>query len=193
MLVETYEVEKIDQNEMQALAADGEAALLIEQLGLDGQKSLMSPETKELIPYRVMTKEEHIVFSALFTQRCKVEDYKAGPIPLRVLQVAAHARSLTFPGFGYLEVWYPKQGLDDPFLVARQSSYQDPVYMLARWGDSLLAFAELQAKAEMLLIDKARSGLLAAKNEIEGLLGDVTAYVKGCFANGEAPTPHFYK
>lgn len=167
--------------------------MLIEQLGLHGQKSLMTPETKELIPYRVMTKEEHIVFSALFTQRCAVTDYKAGPIPLRVLQVAAHARTVTLPDFEYLEVWYPRQGMDDPILVARKSSYQDPVYMLARWGDSLLPFSELQAKAETLLIDKARSALLAAKNEVEGLLGDVTAYVKGCFANGEAPTPHFYK
>lgn len=114
MQTETYEVEKIDQNEMQALAADGEAALLIEQLGLKGQQTLMTPETKELIPYRVMTKEEHTVFKTLFPQRCAVEEYQQGPIPLRVLQVAAHARTLVdLPDFAYLEVWHPKQGIED--------------------------------------------------------------------------------
>ncbi len=192
MQIETYEVEKLDQTEMQALAADGEAALLIEQLGLEGQKVLMTPETKELIPYRVMTKEEHIVFKALFTQRCRVEDYKAGPIPLRVLQVVAYARTLDLPDFKYLEVWYPKQGVDDPVLVARQSAYHDPVYLLARWGDSLLPFNELATKAETALVDKARATLLEAKNQIEGLLSDVGSYVKGKIAEGETPSPSFF-
>lgn len=193
MQVETYEVEKIEQTEMQALAADGEAALLIEQLGLEGQKTLMTPETKELIPYRVMTKEEHIVFKALFTERSRVEDYKAGPIPLRVLQVASHARTLELPDFAYLQVWYPKQGIDDPILVARKDSYTDPIYLLARWGDSLLPFKELASKAEALLVDKARADLLSAKNQIEGLLSDVLSYVKGQIASGESPTPSFFK
>ncbi len=166
MLVETYEIEP-QSNEISTLAAEGEAAMLIEQLGLEGQKKFMNPETKAFFPYRVMTKQEQLVYSTVFPERSELKEYSSDIIPVRVLQVAAHVRSLDLPGLNYLEVWHPVDAKEDPLLVARTGRYAGgQIFMCARWGTALLSFEELKVKARAILTAKHKATLARIKHEL---------------------------
>lgn len=155
MQVETYEVLTID------VAADGsvfnevvseEAIALHEALGLAGQKNLLAERTAGdgettvvRVPYRHITLEEARVFGALFPTKVAIEKYDRCPIPLRVLQVAAHARDV-IDGVK-LVVWCPRSVQDqDPVLVG-MVGYQT-TFLLARWGEALEPLDVLKAKAQ---------------------------------------------
>ena len=192
LLVETYEVESLNGSEIENLAAEGEALAIIEQLGLDGQKNL-GGESGSNFPYRQLTAIEHFTFKTLFPNRAKIEDYKAGPIPLRALQVAAFVRQLDSEEFAYLEIWYPAPGIDDPVLVARKNSYSDPVYLLARWGAALKPVEELYEQAKGLVSSKTKAKLLKIKQEVETALADPDSFYAEEIAEGKIPSPSFFK
>jgi len=175
MQVETYEIEHSQQTEMQQLAADGESALLIEQLGLKQQKRLIG---EAVVPfcYPMITKEQLNVFSLLFPTTTKLGDYRADLIPLRVLQVAAHAKSTGFLDKGMF-VMHPEVVTHDPVLIGRTSvpgsTWGEHVYLLARWGSALEPFAKLREQAKkiwsanrVLKLKKAQLELDAIKQSI---------------------------
>ncbi len=93
MQVETYEVTEqygIDKTECEA-----EAIALIESLGLTGQQNRLAETEngdKIAVPYRKMTQEESFVYRRICPKRTKLENYESGWIPLRVLQIAVHAK-----------------------------------------------------------------------------------------------------
>lgn len=190
MQVETYEVELVDQDEMQQLATDGETSMLIESLGLEGQKSLTNKEKGTVTPYRVVSAEERFVFRTLFPNQTKVESYKDGPLPLRVLQVIAHVRELNIPDMGYFEVWHPNVGIDDPVLVARKSSYYDPVYLLARWGNALLPFETLKAQALVVAKKTYAIGIRKAQKELATALESIDDVIEEQLSKGQINIPY---
>lgn len=189
MKVETYEVEQ-ETSEIAQLAADGEAAMLIEKLGLNGQLSLMNKETGTMLPYRLITAEEKVVFEALFPRKCLISEYKDGPIPVRVLQVAAFVKDLYREDMACLQVWYPPEGKDDPVLVARKSDWQSPIYLLARWGAALIPFDELREKAIATLAASARVKLNKAQQEVNTALLHIEDNVRNGVLSGEAYAPY---
>lgn len=191
MQVETYEVEPLNGSEIQTLAAEGEALELIESLGLEGQKELTSEASGTVIPYRQLEKKEHFTFKALFPNRCKIEQYKAGPIPLRVLQVASYVRTLNEPSLDYLEVWFPEVGIDDPVLVARKDAYSDPVYLLARWGKALRPFNDLYEEAKKTVSAELVAKVKKMQKQINDVAADPLAYYADDLARGIIPTPYF--
>lgn len=145
MQVETYEVTEMTTEGRDSFEIEAEAQALIEEMGLDGQKSLLrqtDPDvgTKERIPYRLMTNEERGVYKALYPETATMDQYAAGPIPLRVLQVGAHAVKL----FDKVEVWFPSTSDPDPLLVGCVEAGD---YLLARWGDALAPFEDLKDRA----------------------------------------------
>lgn len=146
MQVETFEVQEVAEE-----GADlcEEAVRLVEELELEGQRSLSTPDTDaRRNPYRVMTVEEAFVYGVLLPRHVPVQSYADGPIPLRVLQVLAHAKSLNF--FKSFEVWCPQvpQPHGDPLLIA--SPNWSTFYPLARWGEVLDSFPTLLTKAAKL-------------------------------------------
>jgi hypothetical protein len=153
MIVETFEIERTVE-ELDAIR-DGAAQEIIEKLGLEGQSRFYKADTMEAVPYRKMTKLESEVYGVLCKERCKPEAYSDGLIPLRVLQVYEHAKSLEF--FDRFEVWYPESAdIKDPVLVGykeekiQQSWGMQTVterYLLARWGEVLEPLAELHKLA----------------------------------------------
>lgn len=146
MQVETYEC---NETAAEPFEACEEAVGLIESLGLDGQKGL---NVKDDIgrdvrcPYREMTKDEQFAYSVLCPQKTDIKRYDAGPIPLRVLQIASHAAGLDV--FRRLIVWHAASAaVPDPVLVGMMprpsdSTYEfyDRPFILARWAESLDAF-----------------------------------------------------
>ena len=170
MQVETYEIEDAT-SEASQMANDSVALELIEKLGLDGQRRIMNKDTVTRVPYRVAEKEELIVYRALNPEQCKLEDYTLDAIPVRVLQVAAHAKDLDY--FKELIVYYPKAGrVDDPLLIGHWEGKLDGrtwnsslFYILARWGKTLLPYEECKRKAIDILRTKKRKEF--AKGEAE--------------------------
>lgn len=200
MKVETFEAISLD------VARDGsvvneqvseEALALIETLDLGGQRSMLQKKNvggEEVVvrnPYRRMSAEELAIYSVLMPNRVELAKYSDGPIPLRALQVAAHAQSLDCFDKG-LEVWCPQPGRDDPLLVGVRKGQYDSreLYMLARWGDELLELVELRAKALPIVLAKVRGDIAKAKGELAsfeaGLEDKVTAYLCG------APNDHMF-
>lgn len=132
-----------------------EAIALIKELGLEGQSDLISRATDDGLatrsPYREITKEEDFVYRTLLPARTLASSYKAEPIPLRVLQIMAHASALGI--FHKFEIWH-REGVatKDPVLVGyikeSDRSWADGTcYILARWGEVLEAFPVLLKKA----------------------------------------------
>lgn len=188
MEIQTFEIEEsVDGTTPECEAG---AIELIEKLELKGQKSLVCKDGEKRFPYPEMTRQELHVYGAIFPAHTKVEEYSAGIIPIRVLQVVSHAK-------GYcdaIEVWHKSVRDPDPLLVGQvdaKSPHGHPIrksYMLARWGDALKQFSELVVEAREIVRGQFRSTLqegiakrqaeLAAVDEtVEKHLRGETVYV----------------
>lgn len=152
-LVETFEC---GETASEPIEATEEAIAIMESLGLDGQKSLISPKKDDgfarRCPYREITAEERFVYRILCPVESRLKDYSGSPVPLRVLQIAAHAESLAIFEGG-LHVWdRASVTIKDPILVGytKNPSYtwlKGTCFILARWGEELETFATLLKRA----------------------------------------------
>ena len=143
--VETFEC---SETAGEPIEATEEAIGIIEKMGLSGQQKLLKPDSRVRCPYREMTADERFVYGELCPNKVKLADYDASPIPLRVLQIAAHAESLEM--FKVLEVWDRETVTEkDPVLVAHtaDSTWDRKTFILARWGEALETFAVLLSRA----------------------------------------------
>lgn len=144
MEIETFECQETCNETIEQSA---EAVELIEKLGLEGQRGL-AVDGNNRVPYEEMTELEWKVYSLICPRSCKLTEYDRSPIPLRVLQVAAHAQSLEY--FSHLVVHCAEPIKDpDPILLGLVGSDYNPSkrYLLARWGDTLTNFQGLMVKA----------------------------------------------
>jgi len=191
MLVETYEIEEINSSAASLMAADSESLDLIEKLGLKGQKTLSDPKTATRQPYRRVTQLERNIFDVLFPARVKIEDYSSGPIPLRVLQVAALAKELGV--FKHLEVWGPTDVREkDPVLIGVTGNLSNPSwtwdswhFLLARWGDALPTIEQLGEKAMKIWLSKTRPALEAIRTKAEQDMARLDSIAVRAFVAGE--------
>lgn len=189
MLVETYEVTELMADG--SLECEEEAKELIEQLGLSGQMKLANKETGTRSPYRKMTKDESFVYSRLLPVYTKISDYSDGPIPLRVLQVAAHAKD----EFDELYVWHPSNAdVKDPLLVGIKnvSTYEHHHYILARWGDVLDAFDKIAVKAAEIWRNEALVSCEKAINESTAMMATIKNASAQMILTGSIGKPIFY-
>ena len=189
MLVESYEVTSVE-TEIESLALEGEALELIESLNLEGQRKLINPETKTINPFRRVTKEELLVFKALFPEECALTDYADGPVPVEVLRLAKKAKDTKLDDLKYLQVWHAGAGYVDPILVGRKNYYSDPVFLIARWGSALAPFVELKEEAIKAMVDQTRSKFVSMRYQIEQAIRDVDTIVRGKMAENEKYEPY---
>lgn len=168
MEIETFEQTEVTEK---GIESTEEQLRLVDELDLDGQRDLLcgqSENTMQLCPYRRMTAEESRVYGAILSQQTKVARYNAGPIPVRVLQVIAHARGLEF--FKVLEIWHePTVETKDPILVGVDDGGKN--FLLARWGDVLRPFAELvelaAEKVKRRWLDRCERHLAEGRSALE--------------------------
>lgn len=174
MLVETYEVTETNP-ETGLSEFEPEALALIEELGLEGQRGMLSRRTTEAgetvttrCPYREMTAEEGRVYGMLLPSKMSLEEYNRGPVPLRILQVAALAKREGW--FDKLVVCCPESARDkDPLLLGvrttrrteswTQGMMMDTEFVLARWGEVLEPFEVLVEKARKQWVERNRARL----------------------------------
>jgi hypothetical protein len=159
---------------------------LVEQLDLTGQKKFVSGESTETFCYRKMTLQEDAVYGAICPSRTKLVEYADSLMPLRVLQIAAHAKSLNV--FDDLVVWHPENAdMRDPVLVGVQKiknqwgGTDDHLYLLVRWGTALKPFVECVEEARKIIAAKAKTELqdivATATVKLAGLDAMIDSYV----------------
>lgn len=172
MQIETFECPEVSA---EPLEASEEAIGLIESLGLGGQRELIAKHSKSgretRLPYRQMLKDEMAVYKTLCPKSRKLEEYEASPIPLRVLQVAAHAKSL-LPSEFHLYVWDREAAeIPDPVLIATNSIYEFSTgrvtYLLARWGEHLETFETLVKRVAAQKRESLKAAVAEASMKIE--------------------------
>ena len=192
MEIETYEVQEVDE---QTVDQADECAALIEQLGLKGQQRFVAKAddtTPGAFPYRKMTAEERNIYMMILPQRTKLTDFSDGLIPLRVLQVAAHASQLQT---GTLYVWHPSSAdIKDPLLTLRIGSDYGAQewFMLARWGEVLDNLETLRAKAREIWIAKTRAAVETVRAQADRDLSMLAVKVEEYLVGGDVSMPHFY-
>jgi hypothetical protein len=161
MEVETFEATELD--EFGCAEDRDEAERLVYELGLEGQdRFLGKDDSSSGNPYRKMSSEEFTVYSALMTQRTELHRFSDGPIPLRILQVAHHAKDF----FGSIFVWHcPNADIKDPVLVGvNGNQFNGEFFLLARWGDVLIPFDQLRSLASKI---KRAEAMAACRDAIE--------------------------
>ena len=167
MKIETYEQEQ-QTTDISQLAADGEYAILVEQLGLNGQKIFLDHDgepSSPVFPYPRLTEEQKRVFEYHCPIKTKLKEYRSEVIPVRVLQVASHAESCQF--LKTLWVWHPKDARLDPVLIGTTGQYDSDPYLLARWGLVWKEFNQLKEEAIEGWKRLRMTKLAEAKREIE--------------------------
>jgi hypothetical protein len=185
MQIETYECETIPSVEF-----TDEAIALVEKLGATKQSNFYQ-EGKAVIPYRFMTPIEMAVYAIMLPQRDEINAFDSAPIPLRVLQVGAHAKEVLEDGV--LVVWHQGAGKDDPLLTLRIGpSYSGKYYLLARWGEVLEEFSVLMEQASKRHVMKMKVKIAEIKREVESWEANVDILTLNALANGKTDPPHAY-
>ena len=199
MLVETYEVQEVEE---QPVEVNSECSGLVEELELKGQEKFYNPQEPESADpfcYRKMTAQEKIVIEAICPQHTNIEKYADGPIPLRVLQVAAHVKELKkmemLDEKGCIVVYHPLSADDpDPYLIYREGAQYSPrsFYLLARWGDELDNWNILKEKARKIITAKLERKYMQVKAEVEAGLSSVKQQITLALETGEYKEPSYY-
>ena len=185
MQIETYECETVPSVEF-----TDEAIALVEKIGATKQANFYQ-EGKSVVPYRFMSPTEMAVYHIMLPHRDEIDKFEAGPIPLRVLQVAAHAKEVLEEGV--LVVWHQGVGKDDPLLTLRVgSSYSGKYYLLARWGDVLEEFSVLMEHAAKRQIVSIKAKLAGIRREVESWEINVEALTLDHLAKGKTDEPSCY-
>lgn len=172
MEIETFECIEVSAEAHPEVEA--ESLKLIEELGLLGQAPSEKEDGTEIrVPYREITKNERCIYMTLCPQSYEVSEYSRSPIPLRVLQVIAHATQLEY--FDSLEIWDVEDtSIKDPVLVGHHTGNDkyktQTTYLLARWGEVLEPLAVLAPKAAQVAKEKYISKLKKAKGELESVI-----------------------
>lgn len=175
MKIETFETAVFNSSTDSAVI-EGEILNLIEELGLEGQREFTrasdAGDAVSIKPYREMTAREIKVYGLCFPNVTPLQKYNGELIPLRVLQVAAHAKQW----LPVIKVWAPEPGKVDPLLVGYESEgWGAKPHILARWGEALDSFETLASKAKKYALSKLQKSLNSAKAEFqraESLLKD---------------------
>lgn len=189
MHVETFEVQEVATCEGEELETVRE---MVKTLGLEGQERFFAEE-KGACPYRKITAQEKLVYQTLCEKETEMSKYADGPIPLRIMQIGAHAQSVI--EFGTLVVWHPVNGdVKDPVLLSKvkKGSWEYEYFLLARWGEVLEEFAVLQAQAAKIIAARLREALAKAKQEIELGLCTVDEAAELAVRSGVSKSVSFY-
>ena len=170
MQIETFELQEVTD---QGVEQSAEAVAICEKLGLSGQLERGKDASGTRFSYRKMTALEGRVYGVLCPRKTEIAKYSDEPIPLRVLQVAAHGREM----FDTLEIWHPDNadikdpvlvGIKDPVLVGiKGTSWSGERYILARWGEVLDSLDVLKSMAAKIVRSKIADKLAEADQKLQ--------------------------
>ena len=189
MVTEIYTVEQ-KGTELEDLVKDGDNQILREELGLSPIST--GEKTGAPFKFRRITDEESKVYKFLFQQEVKLEDYDEF-IPNEVLEAIREFKDSCQKEVRGFVVWKEKDHDPDPVLLANiindKYSWNDSVYIVARWGSALAPFKELKEKALKEWKAKREESLTEIVEQAKIEL----AKTKKTQTIGELNMPTFYK
>jgi hypothetical protein len=148
---------------------------LAEELGMEGQLKLITPKSgeendKNPSPYIHMNAKAERVFAILCPEVVDYKKYDKSTIPRDVLREIAMAERLKF--FDKICIWYDDAS-PDPLVVGyiKVGTYEYVKHMIARFGDELLPFDELERKSinrlKKRMTDKLKSSLSSIDSTVD--------------------------
>lgn len=162
--------------------------IIAEELNLGGQLAFTEKsETKQAPPYMFVDPKTDKIIRILCPRKEKIENYKASTIPLDVLREVHKCKE-----HGWYEeicVYYDDKS-PDPFVVGftpDKYSWQRNKHLIARWGNELLPFEELEIKAINRMKDAALQALYTTKSAIDFAYNNVEAFCKSLLTGKESP------
>lgn len=118
---------------------------LCTDLGLEIQLTRSGKIEKVGNPYMKVDPRSERVYEMLCPVKVGYKDYAATTLPLEVLQELKRCEDNKW--FYKIEVWYDDRS-PDPFAIGVETKeWNSPKFLIARWGDELLPFEQLIAKA----------------------------------------------
>jgi len=164
---------------------------LCTELGLDKQLSKSGTVERVGNPYMKIDPRSERVYEMLCPVKVDYSNYVASTLPIDVLQEIKRCKENNW--FKKIQVWFDDKS-PDPFLIGyewadSESEWQARKFLIARWGDELLPFEQLMAKAINRFKDAYRRALNklvmdceARKKDVEG---DIQDYInRGAAWNG---------
>ena len=148
---------------------------LAEELGMEGQLKLIAPKSgeesdKNPSPYIHMNAKAERVFAILCPEVVDYKKYDKSTIPRQVLREIALAEKEQF--FDKICIWYDDAS-PDPLVVGyiKVGTYEYVKHMIARFGDELLPFEELERKSinrlKKRMTDKLKSALSSIDSTVD--------------------------
>ena len=148
---------------------------LAEELGMEGQLKLITPKSgeesdKNPSPYIHMNAKAERVFAILCPEVVDYKKYDKSTIPRDVLREIAMAERLKF--FDKICIWYDDAS-PDPLVVGyiKMGNYEYVKHMIARFGDELIPFEELERKSinrlKKRMTDKLKSALSSIDSTVD--------------------------
>lgn len=149
---------------------------LAEELGMEGQLKLIKPKTsgeenKNPSPYIHMNKKAEHVFAILCPEVVDYKKYDKSTIPREVLKEIVLAEREKF--FDKICIWYDDAS-PDPLVVGyiKVDNYNYVKHMIARFGDEVLPFEELERKAIARLTKRLKDKFSSVLNSIDSKVDD---------------------
>lgn len=149
---------------------------LAEELGMEGQLKLIAPksegeENKNPSPYIHMNAKAERVFAILCPEVVDYKKYDKSTIPRQVLREIALAEKEQF--FDKICIWYDDAS-PDPLVVGyiKMGNYEYVKHMIARFGDELLPFEELERKSIIRLKKRMTDRLKSALSSIDSTVDE---------------------
>lgn len=128
-------------------------------LGLRNQLKKIGKAEKIANPYLKLDQRTERVYQMLCPRKELYTDYGAGTLPLDVVQEIHRCKQNGW--FVQMEIWYDDKS-PDPFLIGYDNKKMGNKFLIARWGDELLPFEQLVAKA----INLYKAAYLRALNRL---------------------------
>jgi hypothetical protein len=169
---------------------------LAESLGMQGQLNLIKPKSegekdKNPSPYIHMNKKAERMFAILCPEVVAYKKYDKSTIPREVLKEIALAEKEKY--FDKICIWYDDAS-PDPLVVGyiKMGSYDYVKHMIARFGDELLPFEELEIKATNRLMkyatEKLQNQLESVRSTVHDFFHPKSGYSSGDTINIEIAT-----
>jgi hypothetical protein len=157
-------VEVYVESELQELITDAgktdEWKAKVQELGLDGQQSLIAGK-KSPIPFPNLNSAMEHVYTTLCPSKQEFRVYNRTTMPTRVLEAIGLCVKENY--FEKMEVWFDEIA-PDPVLVGYHNK---EMYLIARWGDELRSFPELRTLARERKLAVERTSLNKRQANLE--------------------------
>lgn len=209
-----YEYETFDVGNKALLfddAKEKDVFAAIDELGLKGQKELVSTQNNKVIPFPKMNITEQRVWEVYCPQKDKLEDYSATTIPYEIMTILQLVKQKKYFDInepeienapenskalkGYIQIWSEAREDIDPLVVGvietstkynwGWSHADKTYYLIARWGISLRPFDEICKTSIERWVTQREQSLAAdirkAKLAFENVLDDANKHFSGQF------------